>query len=535
LLVASVRWILDHPYGVHADEIYYLNQVLADIRGLHDIFQNGIRHTVASIFLHADPAKPPAYRLIALPVLVSFGYHTATARFVSLVLSGLSAWFLYLTAARLANRAAGALAVLLFLASPEVLAESVFFSTEAPLFLAVSAMFYFLVDSWRARTNSPRNWTGLGLAVGLGLLSKASFVVIALPVLTLALVASHWKWLAAPSVPSLFKSGIVGVLIAGPWWISNFRPTLEYAHWVTIQDRITLGRPSFATFGRWLDTVFLGLVGPGLSILLVLIGGAWLLSTWKRPTTRKVTRTAVLIGCTLAILPLAAVQLSGTNHLLRYMAPAMIPLALLAGVLSHETGWFGSPWARVASMILIGAQTLMLVYPVVFPNTHALDPGLPTGGLPWRTMIRFDQWDWTPVKQISRDCGLTTPRISFLGNGRSFNWSQIRYAWFVEGQNPPEVTWLWQYEKPPLNWRDVMVSIGESDIVVTAPNYIGQLTDRQDTDNRYNAEFAQRLYGDKRFRGPIRLQMGRFESVEVLVFVKSTLACATSNRQIAAR
>jgi hypothetical protein len=87
------------------------------------------------------------------------------------------------------------------------------------------------------------------------------------------------------------------------------------------------------------------------------------------------------------------------------------------------------------------------------------------------------------------------------------------------------VRWLWRYEEGPLDWGKVMESVGQSDIAVTAPHYIGAVKNKQDLDNQYNAEFAERLSRDQRFQGPIRLEMGRFEPVEVAVYLKKTLVC----------
>ena len=82
-----------------------------------------------------------------------------------------------------------------------------------------------------------------------------------------------------------------------------------------------------------------------------------------------------------------------------------------------------------------------------------------------------------------------------------------------------------------MDWQKVMNLIGDSDVVLTAPGFEGQATDRQDVDNRDNREFAERVSQDPRFRGPIRLKMGRFEPVEVDVFLKNGLACSTEEQQ----
>ncbi len=117
------------------------------------------------------------------------------------------------------------------------------------------------------------------------------------------------------------------------------------------------------------------------------------------------------------------------------------------------------------------------------------------------------------------------PRISYLGNGRAFNGSQIQYPWLAQGLAFPDVTWLWRYEDGPIDWQKVLNLAEQSDVVMTAPSYVGQVTDHQDLDNQHNTEFAVRLGQDPRFRGPIHLEMGQLDPVEVLVFVKNTIEC----------
>jgi hypothetical protein len=287
------------------------------------------------------------------------------------------------------------------------------------------------------------------------------------------------------------------------------------------------------TWMRWLSTVLQGLLGHGISILIGLLLLACLVKVVvRRETILDPFQKLALGACACAGVPIVLAQLSGVNHLLRHISPAVIPLAITVGVLSDKTGW-AYAWGSIAvSAICFGVQLLMIVTPVVFPNDRAVDLGFVNTALPWRIMSRFDQWDWSPVREISDGCGIATPKISFLGGGRTFDPPQIQYPWIVREEatrhatlDYPEVTWLWRYEDGPLDWRKVMDSADRSDMVLTAPDYIGEVKNEEDLDNRYNAEFAGRLSLDSRFRGPIRLEMGRFEPVEMDVFLSKALVC----------
>ena len=94
---------------------------------------------------------------------------------MSLTCFGLSSWFVYLATRRIGNQVASALAVFIFALSPEVVSASIFFSTDAPLFLAASAMLYYLFVYWTDTAQRASTWIGLGLAIGLGFWSKTSF------------------------------------------------------------------------------------------------------------------------------------------------------------------------------------------------------------------------------------------------------------------------------------------------------------------------------------------------------------------------
>jgi 4-amino-4-deoxy-L-arabinose transferase-like glycosyltransferase len=528
ILIAAIRWIVDHPYAIHWDEALYFDGVLRDIHNLH----SGSLRQLGSILIGGDVRRPPANLLLALPFLAVFGFHTAIARLVTLACWGGTGGIIYLTTRRIASPLAGAIAVLVFCLSPEVISVSIFFSTEGPLFLATSVMLYFLSFYWSDGVGHPRGWIGLGFAIGLGLLAKSSFVLIAFPVLAVTFFFLHRDNRSLASLPSFIKAGALAFLVAAPWWLKNLGPALNYTKFAREQPRNSLGNPSLVTWAKWFGTVVTSLLGPALSVLIILLIFVAIRKVLiKREVSLNPAQRAALVTCGCAVLPLVALQLSGTNHLLRYLCPAVIPFAIAVGVLSDATGWVRSRAALALSATLAVAQVLIIVAPVVFPNHEPVDPGFYNGGLPWRIMVRFEQWDLKPLREISQSCGLERPKIAYLGNGRPLNPPQILYPWFFAGESPSERNgfseplWLWRYDQGPLDWQRVMSSAEQSDIVLTAPSFMGQATDRQDLDNRFNLEFAERLAADPLFRGPIRLQMGRFAPVEVMVFVKETLVC----------
>jgi len=529
LVVAAVRWMLDHPYGIHWDEALYFNNLLRDLHNLH----GGSLRQLGSILIGGDVRRPPANLLFALPFVATFGFHTVIPRLVTLAFWAVSGWLVYLTTRRMGSQGAAALAVLIFCLSPEVVSASIFFSTEGPFFIATAVMLYSASFYWSDEAQRPCVWIGLGLAIGLGLLAKSSFLLIAMPVVavTMILFLRRHAW-SVSAWSSFLKAGALAFLVAAPWWIKNLGPALAYTKFAREQPRNSLGAPSLAVWTKWFFTVVVSLVGPALSILIAVVAiAAFRKLLLKKEVSLDPLQRAALTTCGFAILPLVALQLSGTNHLLRYLCPALIPFAIGVGVLAEGSGWIRSSRAFVIAGLLATAQLLMLVAPVVFPNQQPVDPGFYNGGLPWRIMVRFEQWNWKPLQELSQSCGLEKPKIAFLGMGRPLNPPQILYPWFAKGLSPSdrngfyEPLWLYRYEQGPFDWSQVMSSAELSDIALTAPAFVGQATDRQNLDNERNREFADRLAKDPLFQPPIHLQMGRFGTVEVLVFVKNGLAC----------
>ena len=151
------------------------------------------------------------------------------------------------------------------------------------------------------------------------------------------------------------------------------------------------------------------------------------------------------------------------------------PIAV--GVLADSTGWIRMRTAVGVTFVLAGMQLLMLAYPVLLPNRQPVDPGFYNGGLPWRIMVRFEQWDWAPVHEIAQDCGLSRPKIAFLGMGRPLNPAQIEYPWFLAGESPSEKNgyteplWLWRYEEGPFDWTPVMAGADGDSFLIQRLSY----------------------------------------------------------------
>jgi 4-amino-4-deoxy-L-arabinose transferase-like glycosyltransferase len=455
-------------------------------------------------------------------------------RLVSLTCFALSSLLVYLAARRIGSSAGGGFAVLVFCLSPIVIRANMWFSTEGPLYLATAAMLYFVIRIWYDNPRHWSSWVGLGTAVGIGLLAKASFLAILVPLLVLWLVVERRRDLGIPSLAKEWKAGVLALLIAGPWWILNIKPAISYTQYARGFAANSLGSASRSMWLIWFWTVVQSLLGYGLTIMIALV----VIAAFRQVIVKKAVvldshRKLALWLCTCAGIPLVLAQLTGTNELLRHISPAVIPLAIAVGALADWSGWATARVPMAVSGVLFCSQLAMIVAPIFFPNNHPVKSGMANGQYPWRVMALVDQWDWTPIFKISRNCGAASPKISYLGSGAAFDPPQIERPWAAEGASTalatfpyPEVAWLWRNEEGPINWQEVMAAANASDIVITAPHYAGGVGDsNSNLNNQYNLEFADRLSRDPYFRKPVRLEMGRFDPVQVLVFANRNLRC----------
>ncbi len=515
IVAASVSWILDHPFGISWDEAQYFNRVQEDVR----IFDVGGFRALAKSFLLEDRVRPPAYRVLMFPFSYLLGFSPAKARFVSLSFFVISLLFVYLATRRIAGRAAGAFAVIFLCLCPEIIFPTIVFGTEYALYLSIAAMLYFLYAQCEGQEESPQNWIGLGLAFALGTLAKASFWMIGGPILLLSFIIGR-KIGVGPGSRFFFKSIVLGAIFALPWWILNARDAFWLASYARNYIRHSLGPPSFETWLRLLSSVAQSVIGVPLVILAILIIVSSTLGHFKSVDKRKnnIQKMALWVSF-LSGVPLLFAILTGTNHNLRYITPALIPFAIGLGLLFDRTQKIHARFSVVISGMLFFIQLVMIMVPAVHPVVFPLHAKASIERPPWLVMARLEQWDWNQLREAARGYGLEEPSVSFLGNGRAFNLAQIMYPWYVHMERVPKVKWLWRYEDGPINLDKIMDSINDSDIVLTAPHYVGEEADKQDLDNQYNDEFARRLGTDSEFEGPIRIRMGRFEPIDIAVFV----------------
>jgi hypothetical protein len=541
VIALSLIWILGHPYPAGWDEAEYNNRMLDDVAAVKE---DGL-WAGAGLLLQSDRSRPPAFRALALPVALLLGVSPILLRLVALAFFPLTLVFVYLAAARVAGRLAGATAVTVLAVCPQIIDATKIFGTEYPLYLATAATLYFLLAEWDRGGETEFRWLGLALALALGAWSKASFALIGGTAVLVCLLLSFRKSIRGPSVQFLAKSVILAAILACPWWLLNWREAVEYARFASGFARHSIGTGAWEVVANWTLKIALKSVGPALTLLALAVFLTPLLGAFtRRRSAMTRTRTVALWTCLLTPLPLLLLHLFGSNHNMRLLSPAFIPCAVAFGIVAGKTSWTRLRWLTVVAGAAVLAQLLMIAQPLLMaadglearcmdllPSPPAATPaGYERGGAsflqavmarnPIQVLVSRPQWDWQRLYDECRSLGINHPSIAYLGNSPPFNLPQIRNAW-VRHREPVDVEWLWRYEEETLRWDDLLARLDDKTVVLTILRIYGSRFHRpHHMDNMHNVEFVERLKEDPRFDGPLGLPMGRDGKAEVIMFVR---------------
>jgi 4-amino-4-deoxy-L-arabinose transferase-like glycosyltransferase len=241
-------------------------------------------------------SKPPLVAwLIALTTML-FGDSEFAVRLSAPLLHAGAALFLYRTGARLYNRRVGFWSALAYASLPGVSVSAFVISTDAALLFCWSAALYAFV---RAReTDALGWWLAVGLAAGLGLLSKYAMAYWILSALGLVLVFPDERRHLRPLLVAI---GLALLLYSPNFWWNWSNGFVSYLH---TRDNAELSGPLFHpdAFIEFLASQF-GVFGPLLFaglILLIATGGslaeprARLLATFALPTLAMMIAVSLL-------------------------------------------------------------------------------------------------------------------------------------------------------------------------------------------------------------------------------------------------
>lgn len=512
ILAAGVLWASRHATGVTWDEADYVNRVIED----RYMFQAaGLYGLIRTVGCHA-PQRPPAYRMMVTPITIPWGVSAPAVRYVSIFVFALTLGVIYLLGRLLAGPACGAFTVLLLAISPAVLGSTVTFGTESVLYLSVAGTLYFLLRRLQSPHRDLFDIVGLGFFLGLGLLSKTSFVMVAAPMIAIAFVLAWRRTIPGLYPGFLLKAALIGGFLAFPWWQRSWREALGYAQYSSQFARHSLGGFGFSMLMQWFHTFARSALGLALLLLIVVVLAQAIVSRHALRRLEPYQRTVLWI-CLAAGIPLILVQFLGQNHNMRLITPSFFPLAVALGLIASLTAWTRARLLTAAATAVFALQAATIALPsfAALPAHDSKIPGIP----PSQVLASYELWDWEPLWQACQDRHLTNPVIQYLGNGTACCMPLIGHPW-IRRHEPATITWLWRYEDGAINWENIGATLAKANVVITALNYQGAVADKQPLDNAHNGELAALLQDDPRFEGPVEIDVGARPPAKVIAFFR---------------
>lgn len=327
-------------------------------------------------------SKPPMIAaLIKLSTSV-FGDGVAGVKLSSMLLYPAAAAFVGLLA-REFNPRAGVTAAALFLCMPITSLMGLFTTTDAPLLLFWAVASWAL---WRAQTTDRLAWwAAVGLACGLGLLSKytmAAFGISALAVLWLVPgprtgLTRFGPWLSVALAVAVLSPNLM-------WNAANDFPTLKHTADITTRAHRSGGVKEALEF----------LVGQAL--LLGPLGAWW---AWRglRGVGRADTKDGVaapqgarafLLLLTLPLIALAVAQAVKAHAHLNWAAPALVGLVVLSALALHTPA--GEQRGKALKWVLVSNLVLAAIVAHAGDIAHVAGRPLPSR---LDAFVRMRGWD----------------------------------------------------------------------------------------------------------------------------------------------
>ena len=354
---AYLLWVNNFYYHANTrtptyDEAWYLETSLH----LYHRLTRGSLADFVQAYLGAFGTKAPLIAVLPLPFYVIFGTSYYSALLINSFFIVISNIYLFFLGRKLYSAEVGLAAAVFYETMPLAYGLSRAVMTEYGLAALVIVWLYYLAASEQFNRGSAN--FALGVALGLGLLMKVMFPAFIVGPFLLAWILRRsqppravtdgfWLWRACARRP-LTAIAAPALIIAGPWYASNWRPLLAFA-WHSAYGEVGTEYNS-GGFGRWI----LAFVNEGISsyyaAVLLLLGLAALIKTgasWRRDASG-----VFLLAWLLP--PLVAIG-AGSNHLIRFIAP-LLPVFAMA--LAAAVFQLGNRWALQAALAI-----LLVVYP----------------------------------------------------------------------------------------------------------------------------------------------------------------------------
>jgi 4-amino-4-deoxy-L-arabinose transferase-like glycosyltransferase len=509
---AGLYWIAAHPYSDSWDEAYYVNQACRDYQALKSMDLRLFANTL--IFGNRD--RPFAYRLIALPFSIAGGPGVISLRVSSFVCFWITVWFVYLIGKRVFKTHTGLVASLIVLLSPEAIASSVRFYTESSLYLALAAFLYFLLRSIQELRPSKLSMLGLGISLGLGFLTKISFIVMVAPALMLLFVFKIRIRPRKQTFLFFLSSLLIGLFIAFPWWFKNY--AFAFGHMEAARDfaPFCLAQPGLSRLMLFCFYFIKCVVGFfSLTACLLVIGGG-LLNRNSGSAVLTLHQKQFAGICLFCSLPFLIIQLSTLNHAMRLASPAIIPLALLVSVFGIRNLWKHTLQFNLILGTLCLLQSIFILSSIRYKNEPAKTL--------WDTsVIRAlpleEQWDWNKVYQVIHSRGIANPKIGLVGAARPLKPSNVEYPW-IRRQEKVGVGRVIIPENVDFDSSDFSYYFADYNVIITLADYPYNGIERLGKNNALNATLIESLCRRNKNYEIVFISVGRYKETSLAICIK---------------
>lgn len=320
------------------------------------VYRAGVAHHGLPLYLDEAQywvwSRTPAWGYYSKPPMVAWvirlfsalGDDELSVRMGSLLLHPLTALLVYALARHMFDARTAISAALLFISLPLVGFNSLFMTTDAPLFFFWGLATYAL---WNCLERSRwSDWLLLGIATGMGLLSKYSMTIFAASVavvLCLPRYRRHWR------STGLYTAAAIALLIFLPnlWW--NAR--MDFVSFRHTADISQLDRELFhpARLAEFIGAQF-ACMGPiGFVFLLTALGAP---QVWRDP------KLGFLAALTLPFLAAISLQALLARANANWAAPGYFAASLLVAARLVAQG----RWRWWSAMILLNLALLSGFY-----------------------------------------------------------------------------------------------------------------------------------------------------------------------------
>jgi len=526
VLTVMIVWNLRHPYSTGWDEANYINRIYEDSFA----YEEGGIIGLAKALLVQGRIRPPAHRLMMLPLSLTVGPEPRILRFCSILFFLLTLFFFYKTVAILSGRPVGYMMAAMLAICPGFVAAAMRIYTEPPLFLGIASSFYFLVRYFSKPESQRLSLAGLSCSLALGLLAKLTFVQVVGPAMLVALITTVWGADNKPRFRQLLIACVMGGILVSPFYALNLGRYLGYAKYAWDFGGRSLLQPNYLSNLQLLLSYDLG---PLLAVVVFIVLALALskrMSGKKDSTDRR--RRILLVAFAAGAAPLFLTHILMPNPDPKITTAAVIPFLMVVAMLMRNE-FLAHRWFSISFAILISLQGLILALVLNFvPNGYAKPThevlNLPVPKLFYQLLAdsrlifhhtlmatpQVAQWNWDKLYEtVSSHCP-EMPKIGYIGGGEAYGTPQIEYPWIRRNEKVSVIS-VWSRHTGDFNPELISKNIGNMDVLLTIPSSIGYPNQSQ-----FNDEFYNMLANDSRFTGPQSFRMGTGENEVVYIFFR---------------